>query len=283
MALTAGIVDVQRGRGEEAIERFNSVEENLFGDPVRTLRLLRNRSEAQRIVGNFQLAVRDAHVLADLAARQQASHVSSLIRQLQGRAEAEQIRLRLVEQTDALTERTRSDSLTGVASRSWFDACLLERTAGIGSLAIVLIDVDNFKQINDLHSHVVGDEVLGKIGEILQTSSREEDLVARYGGEEFVVLPAEGDLIKGHELGERLRKTVEAAPWHEIDPSIAVTISVGVSVGPAKSSAEIFRAADDALYEAKKAGRNSVIARRLGRASTESGDRSSGANGSHTG
>ena len=265
--LSAGVVALRRGRCAHAVDLFDSAEDDLLGDPTRYARLLRSRSEAHAMLGYFRLATRDAHTRADLAVQQQVRHVSSLIHQVNSRAEAEQSRLALAEKTDALTEQTRRDELTGVASRSWFDDRLRQRTSGAGNIAIVLIDVDNFKQINDQHSHVVGDEVLRQVGRILETASQEDDLVARYGGEEFVVLPKEGDLVKAHELGERLRKSIEAAPWHRIGSEILISVSVGVSVGPTKASADVFRAADDALYEAKAAGRNCVIAHRLGRGS----------------
>ena len=138
----------------------------------------------------------------------------------------------------------------------------------MGNIALLLIDVDHFKAVNDTYSHVIGDEVLRRVGFVLSAYSREEDVVARFGGEEFAIIPAEGDLVRAHELGDRLRKEVEAVDWEEIAVGLAVTISVGVSAGPAKAGAAVFRAADDALYEAKAAGRNCVIGHRLGRSTS---------------
>ena len=244
---------------------FNALETSFSNDDARLHRLLRARGESHRALGNFQLSVSDAYALADSVQESQLRFVGALVNQVDSRSAAEQSSFALAEEADALTARARRDELTGVGSRSWFDTCLAQRTAGVGNLALVLLDVDRFKAVNDTHSHIAGDEVLRRVGAILTESCREDDVIARYGGEEFVIIPVEGDLVRAHELGERLRKTVEAASWDDIDPDFSLSVSVGVSAGPAKASAEVFRAADDALYEAKAAGRNCVIAHRLSR------------------
>ena len=271
LSLVSGIVASRDGRFDVALEKLDAAEQLVLNDPGRRHRLLRERLSVHRELGNVELVARDALALADSVEDRQFRFVSALVNQVDSRAVAEQSRFELAEKADALTERTRRDALTGVSSRSWFDTCLAKRTTEADNIALVLMDVDHFKAVNDNHSHVVGDEVLRRVGAVLSACSREEDIVARFGGEEFAIIASEGDLVLAHELGERLRKEVEATPWDEIVDGLSVTISVGISAGPAKRSSEVFRAADDALYEAKHAGRNCVIGRRLGRSTSRSG------------
>ena len=128
-------------------------------------------------------------------------------------------------------------------------------------LAVLLVDVDQFKRINDEHGHGAGDAVLRAIAGVLATVVREEDVVARYGGEEFIVL-ARGIGNRGaHAFGERLREAIARLVVPVQGTVIRVTASVGVACtsGDDSCSAEsLVRAADDALYAAKGAGRNRV-------------------------
>jgi|GEM_PF-1729383 len=265
VCLLEGMLAHRLGRIGDAVRIFDSLESTLDHRPLLMHRLLRARSDAHRSLGKFELALRDAQKLTSLLHARQIRYVAALINQVDSRAAAEQSRFALAEEATQLAERTRRDSLTGLASRSWFDTCLAERTEETGGVALVLIDIDYFKLVNDTYSHVVGDEVLRRVGRLLGESCRTDDLVARFGGEEFVVMPSDADLVRAHALGERLRKLIERESWDEVAPGLSVTISAGVSVGPAKSSADVFQAADDALYEAKREGRNSVIAHRLDR------------------
>ena len=272
LSLVSGIVASRGGRFDAALEQLDSADGLVLKDPGRRHRLLRERLSVHRELGNVELVAQDALALADSVEDRQFRYVGALVNQVDSRAVAEQSRFELAEKADALTERTRRDELTGVSSRSWFDTCLAQRTTEAGNIALVLMDVDHFKAVNDTYSHVIGDEVLRRVGSVLSACSREEDIVARFGGEEFAIIASEGDLVRAHELGERLRKEVESVEWDEIVGGLSVTISVGVSAGPAKRSSEVFRAADDALYEAKDAGRNCVIGRRLGRPTSRSGN-----------
>lgn len=129
-------------------------------------------------------------------------------------------------------------------------------------LCLLMLDVDHFKQVNDLCGHQAGDYVLAELGQIIASGVRAEDLVARYGGEEFAVLcrgtTFEGALV----LAQRLRARVEHAAFEYKRREIPVTISVGVAsmVYGADSANRLIADADQALYEAKHAGRNRVVA-----------------------
>jgi diguanylate cyclase (GGDEF)-like protein len=163
-----------------------------------------------------------------------------------------------------VVSQAATDSLTGLANRWRFDEELAlewRRAERVGdSLALILLDLDDFKSVNDTYGHPVGDDVLRRIAEILGTNIRQVDLAARYGGEEFAVIVPEADLEGGLQLAERLRSALET---HQIElpdgKSRAVTASFGVAVkGDLPRAEELIAAADVALYESKRAGKNRV-------------------------
>jgi diguanylate cyclase (GGDEF)-like protein len=128
-------------------------------------------------------------------------------------------------------------------------------------VSLLMIDVDHFKQVNDSYGHIAGDEVLSTLATIVRGALRAEDTLARYGGEEFAVLLRGLDLGSAQHLGERLRALVEGSPFERNGARLAITVSVGVAAYPAGEFAtpdELLSAADQALYQAKRAGRNRV-------------------------
>ncbi len=128
-------------------------------------------------------------------------------------------------------------------------------------LSLVMFDVDHFKKVNDNYGHLAGDAVLVKLSALAQQMIRTEDVLARYGGEEFAVICRGTPLLNAGVLGERLRAAVEAAVFDYQGGRLPVTISVGVAALPeanSNSTQELIGAADEALYEAKKSGRNRV-------------------------
>ncbi len=166
---------------------------------------------------------------------------------------------------DRLRFQVCYDALTGIYNRFFFQKRLKELWAESvryhKQLPLLMIDVDHFKRINDTHGHEVGDRCLMMLAEVLLEQSRAEDCVARYGGEEFVVLMAESDSVAAFNLAERIRATVESRPVALDDGrTVAMTISVGVAVFPedATTKEELISRADQALYRAKRAGRNRV-------------------------
>ena len=174
--------------------------------------------------------------------------------------------LRMLGDFRRVASQATTDGLTGLANRRSFDEELAlewRRAHRIGgSLALVLLDLDDFKLINDTHGHPAGDAVLRAIGELLGGGVRQIDLAARYGGEEFAVLVPESELAGAEQVAKRLRATVAKLevprPGGE---SLRVTASFGVAVsGAVTSPEELVAAADDALYEAKRAGKNRVVA-----------------------
>ncbi|MBS1209678.1 MAG: hypothetical protein H6R19_2076 [Proteobacteria bacterium] len=166
----------------------------------------------------------------------------------------------LEHQTAILQELSIRDPLTQLYNRRYFD----EHAPRIGdapnhAAAIVLGDVDFFKQINDSLAHEIGDKVLCQLSVILQNNTRGSDIVARYGGEEFVLALANVSMPQAIAHCERLRRAIETHPWHEISPELSVTMSFGVSAMLKETSLqEALRVADSMLYRAKGQGRNCV-------------------------
>jgi len=160
--------------------------------------------------------------------------------------------------------RASTDALTGLPNRHYFDEfCGLfarRRRAG-DAVGILMIDIDRFKVLNDRHGHAVGDQVLRAVAGAIVAAVREDDVPARYGGEEFVVLlrnPAPGIAV---DVGERVRSAVRALDLSRLGVA-EVSVSVGVAVAstPDEPIAELIVQADRALYRAKRAGRDRVVA-----------------------
>ncbi|MGO0122758.1 diguanylate cyclase [Desulfothermobacter acidiphilus] len=153
------------------------------------------------------------------------------------------------------------DELTGLYNRRKFWDVLvieLERAKRYQRhLALLLIDVDNFKDYNDTFGHLAGDECLRRIGEVIKKEIRVSDLAARYGGEEFVVLLVETGARGAITVAERLRRRVEAIGQSEPFP----TLSLGVAVFPddAREAEALLTCADNALYAAKRLGKNRTV------------------------
>jgi diguanylate cyclase (GGDEF)-like protein len=162
------------------------------------------------------------------------------------------------------------DSLTGLANRRTLDEELAlewRRAQRVGaSLAFVLLDLDNFKSVNDGHGHLAGDAVLRSVGDTLGQGVRQVDLAGRYGGEEFALILPETDLAGALKLAERLRvKLEETAVELPSGGTLTATASFGVAVSDGLVTAEeLVAAADAALYAAKAAGKNCVFPRPVG-------------------
>jgi diguanylate cyclase (GGDEF)-like protein len=168
-------------------------------------------------------------------------------------------------------ERTVRDGLTGLYNRSYFLSQIggfraRHGALGIG-LAVLMVDVDHFKHVNDRYGHVAGDAVLREVGGMIRESTRGEDLVARYGGEEFIAaLPVSAPDLAS-ERAERIRSNVSERVIRAGGQEIRVSVSIGLVFCPTqwrRSETSLIEAADEALYKAKMEGRNRVV---LGRCS----------------
>jgi diguanylate cyclase (GGDEF)-like protein len=128
------------------------------------------------------------------------------------------------------------------------------------SLALLLIDIDHFKRVNDAHGHLAGDQVLIGVAGTLVSQLREYDVIGRFGGEEFVVLLPGADILEGCRVAERLRNRVRRLSVPADDESVSVTVSVGVALfrTHGQDLLELLASADLALYRAKKSGRDRI-------------------------
>ena len=165
--------------------------------------------------------------------------------------------LRAFRWTEEQASEARIDSLTGLANRRALEETLaaeISRTQRFAhQLAVVLLDLDRFKEINDSFGHAAGDVMLRAVSRLLTSLARQGDTVARWGGEEFVVVLPETDLAGAQRFAERLRRTIEAHAVGEMKTSASCGVA---TMRPEDSVAELIGAADHALYQAKSKGRN---------------------------
>jgi two-component system cell cycle response regulator len=164
---------------------------------------------------------------------------------------------------ETIFNMTITDGLTDVSNKKQLDTVLLKeipRALRHGrQLALVMIDIDHFKDINDTYGHLAGDSVLRELAMILQKRLRPDDELGRYGGEEFCAILPETPLDGATRIGEELRKMVEEHSFVVEGERIKVTISVGVAeLQKGMDIKAFYKAADDMLYQAKRTGRNRV-------------------------
>jgi diguanylate cyclase (GGDEF)-like protein len=163
-----------------------------------------------------------------------------------------------------LSRQAQTDALTGLANRRGLtdrlEAELVHAQENGKSVSFVLADVDDFKLINDTHGHQTGDQVLRQVAKALAGSVRDLDLVARYGGEEFAIVLAGSRLPDGVRLAERMRKAIhEIAVASPTDEDAHLTMSFGVAEFPTYPGVDaLVAAADAALYQAKRSGKDQV-------------------------
>ncbi len=172
---------------------------------------------------------------------------------------------------ESLRQQSIRDALTGLYNRRFLEesaqrevqrAVRREAQGCNDGMALLMIDIDNFKQVNDQHGHEVGDQVLCQVATILHRQTRGSDVAARYGGEEFTIILAEMPPGLALERAEKVRAEVEALTLQASGKTLGtVTISIGLAYFPAHGNTveALLLAADKALYEAKHAGRNRVV------------------------
>jgi diguanylate cyclase (GGDEF)-like protein len=156
------------------------------------------------------------------------------------------------------------DGLTGLPNRRYLQELLAtvgRRRRANDRLGALMIDIDHFKRLNDRYGHATGDRVLRAVGEAISGAVRADDTPARYGGEEFAVLLRRADSGQALDVGERIRAQIADLPPQDMGLGERITVSVGVAVADpeAADASSILAAADQALYRAKREGRNRVV------------------------
>lgn len=169
---------------------------------------------------------------------------------------------RLEAHVDAVKAEAATDPLTGVGNRRAFERrcehLLRDATRG---LALVLVDVDHFKAINDNHGHLVGDQVLKGVVKRCRNAIRDSDVLCRFAGDEFVVLLPNADETEAGHVAKRVRDLIVDTPIRTSKGDIPVSASVGVAVRAMEDTAphDLLERADRAMYRAKEGGRNQVV------------------------
>jgi two-component system, cell cycle response regulator len=174
---------------------------------------------------------------------------------------------RLRDNVQMSMEMAITDALTGLFNRRYMEthlATLVEQAASRGKpIAVMVLDIDFFKSINDGHGHDAGDDVLREFSLRIRKSIRNIDLACRYGGEEFVLVMPETDMAVAAMVAERLRRRIATEPFviQQGARSLEVTISIGIAAltAPTDTAGAILKRADEALYRAKRDGRNRVV------------------------
>ena len=179
--------------------------------------------------------------------------------------ELEELHVQLAEQANLAEARARTDHLTGLANRGHLEERLrdeIARARRYGTpLALAMIDLDRFKQINDRFTHVIGDHVLRAVAGVLHDQVRSADLVARYGGEEFTLVLPETGLEAAKSVTAKLAAAMAAHPWRVLHPELGrVTLSVGIAcTDQGLDAGALLATADARLLRAKRSGRAQVI------------------------
>ncbi len=158
-----------------------------------------------------------------------------------------------------------TDDLTGLASHGHFQELLDEEMAEVRryrySVGLIMIDIDDFKAVNDTYGHQQGDAVLRHVADVLRASSRDADVPARYGGEEMALILPHTDLNGAYEMAERVRSAIERmrVPRLDGDGELRITTSVGAAASEVGRKDKLVEAADNALYTAKRTGKNRTV------------------------
>lgn len=187
--------------------------------------------------------------------------------QLNARLEMQQAELASLRQRqDELEERSRTDTLTGLANRAWVEEQMQKRFVLCQQqsriMSVVFIDLDHFKKLNDKYGHQMGDQVLEKFGKTLQALIREGDLAGRWGGEEFLIILPDENAKTAHIFAKRIAERLEKIPLaHDGHVPIHVSVSIGIAClddGGFGSAGELIDAADKSMYFIKRTGRGGI-------------------------
>ena len=160
----------------------------------------------------------------------------------------------------AVQQQAETDKLTGIYNRRHFETSLeleIQRARRyVAPLALLMIDVDNFKQLNDTHGHLVGDRMLYRLARECESCLRTSDVFCRYGGDEFVIIAPETSAVAAMTMARRMRQNIDALGTDQSFGTLAISIGIAVWEDNFKTNDDFIAAADSALYQAKSAGRN---------------------------
>jgi diguanylate cyclase (GGDEF)-like protein len=239
-------------RGPEAVvaERLAGRVQSAFGLSHTLTAPLRS---GRRVTGAIVLSRRDRHSWSESARR--------LVR---GAAHETAAALDRADSYREAAAGASTDALTGLPNRRYFDeysTLLAGRRRSGDAVAVLMIDIDKFKKLNDTYGHPIGDQVLRSVAGAITAAVRDEDVPARIGGEEFAVLLRNPGPAVALEVGERVRKAVRDLDLADVGvPGVSVSVGVANAIGPDEPIEALVDRADHALLRAKRAGRDRVIA-----------------------
>jgi diguanylate cyclase (GGDEF)-like protein len=221
-------------------------------------------SHSIEIISFFDIDPGDMQPLSEILyeAKEELGKVNLSYEQLVRELELAKSELKKV--NDKLSEMAFRDGLTALYNHRYFQE-QLEKEVNRAmryqrALSLIIFDLDHFKNINDVHGHLVGDRVLKKVAEIALLTVRESDMVARYGGEEFAIILPETEMKGVVTLAERIRTQIASMQIEVKEKNVGVTASFGVTLWeggmPHTNKESMISAADNALYQSKKKGRN---------------------------
>lgn len=266
-----GVLRLERERARDALKSMINLMLSELGE------LGQQTGRFHESVGRYAGVIEQADSLESLAGVvremvEESRTVHGLVQQTQARLQSEHAKAtgltqRVVElegELRRLSDEVSTDQLTQIANRrGLLQAFEVERARlerGAAALAVGLLDIDNFKRLNDEHGHSVGDEALKSLAEKVRSTLRPTDIVARYGGEEFVVLLPETPADEAQQILTRLQRSLSGGLFMHDQKPLFVTFSAGVTAYRSEERIEdALERADQALYEAKRTGKNRTV------------------------
>jgi diguanylate cyclase len=245
----------ESARANMAVQQLRDLAQNVASDVGAHNTLVGNISD--------QLdALKDGGGAGGEAVREAVTKMLDANKKLQTRLEDAERKIQVqAEEIRTQQSEARTDALTKLSNRRAFDACLEQCVAKFREdgrpFSMLIFDVDHFKQFNDTHGHLAGDEVLRHVGRTLAKTVKSGDLPCRYGGEEFAIIMANTTAADAQVAAERIRRAIEGMAVKFGEKMLQVTASIGMAESAAdEEPAQLVRRADDSVYASKKAGRN---------------------------
>ena len=244
------------GRHDEALEVLGDLITGLDDDGPHSTRIRAHYAayRAARATGRFDTALEHLEIYERLERHRTTSQLRSQSKMFVTKSEAQA-------EADRHRSTAESDPLTGLGNRRNLHRVLhqlLPSATDADPVALAMIDVDHFKSINDELGHATGDTVLIELAHVLRDEVRDDDVIIRYGGEEVVIVMPGTGVDDAATRCDRLRERVEAHVWPGLSPDRRITLSIGIAGAPPCEADVIVSAADRAMYQAKRDGRNLV-------------------------
>ncbi|WP_440873761.1 diguanylate cyclase [Thalassotalea sp. PLHSN55] len=262
-------------KGKKLFSLFDEIPKEWFTRKAESVFLLKNKAftiweqrqylfkfnNYRPITGSADFMYQNSTFIPLISASGEVTHLCLLIYDVTDNAVH---KLELEQANEELAILSKTDGLTGLFNRRHWEHCLQGEykrwSRSLNPSCLVMIDIDNFKRVNDSYGHMVGDEVLRHLSEVIKCHVRETDVSGRYGGEEFSILLSDTTAENAQIFAERLRQEIETALIKYNDIELSYTISLGIAqiTTDMKTYEAWIESADKALYQSKESGRNKV-------------------------